>query len=316
MKIVFLERATLGDDIDLSPLEEEGQLVIYQTNTPEQTAQRIKDAEIIIVNKTPIGEKELQQAEKLKLICVAATGYNNIDIEATLKYDVVATNVKGYSTESVAQYVFAHLLTVVNSVIPYQEDMRRGLWQKSPIFTMLTHPVTELKGKTMGIIGYGAIGRRVAELARAFGMKVLVARRPGVEYDDDFRMDFETVLRESDVLSIHTPLTPQTKDLITMRELKMMKPTAILINAARGGIVNENDLYHALKQKIIRFAIVDVLEKEPPREGHKFFELDNIMLTPHIAWTSREARQTLLQGIVDNIRKFKQGKIDEIRLTK
>ncbi len=315
MKIVFLEAMTLGD-VDLSPLKELGELTVYQTNTESQTIERIKDADVIIVNKTPIGKKELSAAPKLKLICVAATGYNNIDIPATFKHNVVATNVKGYSTESVAQHVFAHLLSVVNSVIPFQKDIRSGKWQQSPIFTMLTHPIEELNGKTLGIIGYGAIGRRVAELARVFGMKVLVAKRPGVEYNDDFRVSMETVITQSDVLTIHTPLTAETRDLITMRELKIMKPTAILINVARGGIVNEMDLYHALKQKIISFAIVDVLGKEPPRQGHPFFELDNILLTPHIAWTSRQAREKLLDGIVNNIRLFMEGRIDEIRLTK
>ncbi len=315
MKIVFLEAMTLGD-VDLSPLREFGDLVVYQTNTPDQTADRIQDADVVIVNKTPIGEKEIISAPNLKLICVAATGYNNIDIPATLRHNVVATNVRGYSTESVAQHVFAHLLAVMNSVLDFQQDIRQGLWQKSPIFTMLTHPIEELRGKAMGIIGYGAIGRRVADLARAFGMNVLVAKRPGVEYVDDFRVPLETVLQESDVVSIHTPLTPQTRNLITMQELKMMKPTAILINTARGGIVNEMDLYNALKDRVISFAIVDVLEKEPPSGGHPFFELDNIFLTPHIAWTSRQARQKLLEGIVQNIRLFLEGRIDEIRLTK
>ncbi len=313
MKIVFLESDALGNDIDLSPLRQFGELVVYPENTPDKTVERIKDADIVILNKTPIGERELQAAKNLKLICVSATGYNNIDIPATLKYNVVATNVKGYSTESVAQYVFAHLLAVYNKVIEYKKTVKN--WPKSHIFTMLDHTIFELQGKTMGIIGYGAIGRRVAQLAQAFKMRVLVAKRPGVQYQDNFRVDLETVLKQSDVLSIHTPLTDQTRNLITLRELKMMKPTAILINAARGGIVNEDDLYTALKQRIISFAIVDVLTEEPPRNGHKFFELDNIYLTPHIAWTSREARQKLFDGVLENIRKFLDGKIDEIRLT-
>ncbi len=315
MKIVFLESMTLGD-VDFSPLRQFGDLEIYETNNPDQTLDRIQEADIVIVNKTPIGEREIASSPHLKLICVAATGYNNIDIPATLRHNVVATNVKGYSTESVAQHVFAHLLSVMNSIIPYQEDIAQGKWQQSPIFTLLTHPIEELKGKNLGIIGYGAIGRRVAEIAEVFGMNVLVAQRPGIEYNDDFRVPFETVLSQSDVLSIHTPLTKQTKDLITLRELKMMKPSAILINTARGGIVNENDLYHALKEHIISYAIVDVLENEPPREGHPFFDLDNILLTPHIAWTSRQAREKLLQGIVHNIKLYLQGRIDEIRLTK
>ena len=179
---------------------------------------------------------------------------------------------------------------------------------------MLTHPITELRGKVFGIIGYGNIGKRVAQLAQAFKMHVLIAKRPGVQYNDNFRVDLETVLKKSDVLSIHTPLTPQSKDLITLNELKLMKPSAILINAARGGVVNEQDLYTALKEKIISYAIVDVLSEEPPRKGHIFYKLDNILLTPHIAWTSKEARQALFDGIIDNIIKFLQGQIDEINI--
>ncbi len=314
MKIVFLEADALGKDIDISPLKQFGELIVYPDYRPDKTLERIKDAEILIVNKTPIGEKELQAAKNLKLICVAATGYNNIDIAATLKYNVVATNVKGYSTESVAQHVFAHLLAVMNKVFEYQQEVKN--WPNSNTFTIITHTIEELRGKTMGIIGYGNIGKRVAQLAQAFKMRVLIAKRPGVKYNDNFRVDLETVLKHSDVLSIHTPLTEQTKNLITLRELKMMKPSAILINTARGGIVNEQDLYTALKQKIISFAIVDVLTQEPPPEDHIFYELDNILLTPHIAWTSRQARQTLLNGIIENIQKFLQGKIDEIRLTR
>ncbi len=314
MKIVFLESDALGNDIDFSPLNQFGEVVFYPENTDDKTIERIKDADIVILNKTRIGEKELQAAKNLKLICVSATGYNNIDIPATLKYNVVATNVKGYSTESVAQYVFAHLLAVVNKVLEYQNDVKN--WPQSHIFTMLTHTITELSGKTMGIIGYGAIGKRVAQLAQAFNMKVLIAKRPGVTYNDNFRVDMETVLRQSDVLSIHTPLTDQTRNMITMRELKMMKPSAILINAARGGIVNEKDLYEALKQKIISFAIVDVLTEEPPVNGNILLEAPNIYVTPHIAWTSKEARQKLFDGVLENIRKFLQGEIDQIRLTK
>ncbi len=312
MKIILLEADSIGKDIDFSPLNQFGFVTSYPTNSEHQTIERIKDADIVILNKTKISEKELEAAPNLKLICVSATGYDNIDIEACKRHNVVVANVKGYSTESVAQYVFAHLLAVYNKVIEYQNDVKH--WPKSPMFTMLTHPITELRGKVFGIIGYGNIGKRVAQLAQAFKMRVLIAKRPGVEYNDNFRVDLETVLKKSDVLSIHTPLTPQSRDLITLKELKLMKPTAILINAARGGVVNEQDLYTALKEKIISYAIVDVLSEEPPRKGHIFYKLDNILLTPHIAWTSKEARQTLFDGILDNIKKFLQGEADEINL--
>ncbi len=315
MKIVVLDAMTLGEDIDLSPLYEQGDVVLFDYTEPDKTAERIKDADIVVTNKVVINREHMEKAGNLKLICVAATGYNNIDIPATLELGIVATNVKGYSTESVAQYVFANLLFVMNSIEGYRNDIAQGQWQKSPVFTLLTHPIYELKGKTLGIIGYGNIGRRVAQIANAFGMNVLVAKRPGVDYKDDFRVDLEYLLKQSDVVSIHTPLTEETKNLITLDRLKMMKQSAILINAARGGIVNEDDLYVALKNRIISYAIVDVLSQEPPSPGCKLFELDNIVITPHIAWTSKEARQKLLDGIVDNIIKFKLGKIKEIQLT-
>ncbi len=314
MKITFLDAQTLGD-INFDLFKEFGEVEIYPFTRPHETAERIKQSDIIITNKVVIGENELKTAERAKLICVAATGYNNIDLEAAKKYDVVVANVKGYSTESVAQHVFAHILAFYNSVFEYQNLVRKGGWTKSPIFTNLDFPIFELKGKNLGIIGYGAIGKRVAEIARAFGMNILVAKRPGVEYNDNFRYDFEFVLKNSDILTIHTPLTPETKNLITLKELRMMKNSALLVNVARGGIVNEQDLFVALRDGIIRGAIVDVLTAEPPSEGNILFSAPNILITPHIAWTSAEARQKLIEGVISNIRKFLTGRAKEIDLT-
>ena len=312
MRIVVLDKATLGNDLDFGQLFDEGEVTFYDYTLPENTVERIADADVVVTNKVVIGETELQASPKLKLICVAATGYNNIDVQSAKNHGVIVANVKGYSTESVAQHLFAYLLAVYNSVLPYNQLIKQNLWQSSKIFTMLDYGVEELSGKTLGIAGFGAIGKRVAKIAEAFGMKVLVAKIPGRNYDDNLHKDFEFVLENSDVFTIHAPLSKLTENLITLRELKLMKPSAVLINLARGGIVNENDLFYALSNKIISFAIVDVLTKEPPREGNILFNAPNILLTPHIAWTSKQARRKLLDGIVGNIRKFKNGQIDEI----
>ena len=312
MKIVVLDKSTLGNDLDFSNLHKEGEVVFYDYTLPKNTAERIADADIVVTNKVVIAEKELQVNPNLKLICVAATGYNNIDVQAAKNHSVVVANVKGYSTESVAQHLFAHLLAFYNSVLPYNQAIKQNLWQSSNIFTMLDYEIEELAGKTIGIAGYGAIGKRIARIAEAFEMNVLVAKIPGRKYNDYFHKDFEFVLKKSDVFTIHTPLTKLTENLITLRELEMMKRSAVLINLARGGIVNENDLFYALSNKIISFAIVDVLTKEPPKDGNILFNAPNILLTPHIAWTSKQARRKLLAGIVGNIKKYKEGQIDEI----
>ncbi len=314
MKAVFLDKATVGNDISLQEIENQCELRCYDTTSKNEIAERIKDAEIIITNKVVIGKDEMNAAEKLKLICVAATGYNNIDTKEAGKRNIIVANVKGYSTESVAQTVFGYILTVMNSVLQTQKDIKDGLWQKSPVFTMLNHPFSELKEKNLGIIGYGAIGKRVAEIGKAFGMNILISESVYKKQNSPARLSFSEVLKQSDILTIHTPLTKQTENLISEKELKKMKKSAILINAARGGIVNETDLYNALKNKEIRFAAVDVLTQEPPAKGNILFDAPNILITPHIAWTSFEARQKLIAGISENIKMFIAGRGSEIDL--
>lgn len=314
MKIVVLDKATLGNDLDFSILENEGTVKFFETTTKEQTIERIVDAEIIVTNKVVLKEDEFEAAKKLKLICVAATGYNNIDIEAANQKDICVTNVKGYSTDSVAQQIFAYLLAFYNSVFEFQNDIRAGKWQKSNTFTMLSYPIFELKDKMIGIIGYGAIGKKIAQIAKSFGMIVLPTSLPNRQYSDE-RYDFEYVLKNADVISVNVPLTPETLNLITIRQLEMMKKNAILVNYARGGIVNEADLAFALKNKIIRGAIVDVLTQEPPSQRNPLLDSPNLFITPHTAWTSFEARTRLLEGIVYNIQNFKTGNIDKIKIT-
>ena len=256
-----------------------------------------------------INEPEFKVAKNLKLICVAATGYNNIDIEAAKKHNVTVANVKGYSTESVAQYVFAHILAFSNSLIDFQNQIKLNYWQQSQIFTSLTFPISELLGKNLGIIGYGTIGKRVIELGKAFGMNILIANRKNNPKQSIDRTDFNEVLQKSDFLSIHCPLNDDTENLISSKEFELMKNSAILINTARGGIVNEQNLFSALKYDQIRGAIVDVITKEPPSEGNILFNAPNILLTPHIAWTSVEARNKLVDGIIKNIELFTSNEL-------
>ncbi|NQV00208.1 MAG: D-2-hydroxyacid dehydrogenase, partial [Parcubacteria group bacterium] len=295
-------------DISLDPIKNEGNLEVYEITSQEETAERIKNADIVITNKVIInlGKKELEKASNLKLICVAATGYDNINLEEAKKKNIPVANVTGYSTDSVVQMVFSYILTFTNSPLKFDRDVKNGEWSKSHIFTLLNYPIQELKNKKLGIIGYGNIDKKVAEIGKAFGMEILIAKRSGSNLED--------ILKESDIITIHTPLSDETKNLITEKEFKIMKKDAILINAARGGIVNEEDLYNVLKNKEIKNAAIDVMVEEPPRSGSPLFELDNIIITPHVAWASRAARQAVIDGVAENINKFKEGKIDEINL--
>ncbi|RLD71054.1 MAG: hydroxyacid dehydrogenase [Bacteroidetes bacterium] len=315
MKIVLLDTATLGSDLNLSIIENEGKLTTYQTTKAEETIDRIKNADIIITNKVIIGEKEMESAKNLKLICVAATGTNNIDIAEAKKRNIVVANVKGYSTEAVAQHTISMILALQNSLIEFANESKSGNWSKSPIFTMLNHPFYELKDKKLGIIGYGTIGKRVAEMAKVFGMKILIGKRKGVNYTDEERVDFDVLIKESDVITVHTPLSENTRNLFAANEFKQMKSSAVIINTARGGIINEADLYSALKNKDIRAAAIDVTEKEPIPADHPLLTLGNIIITPHIAWTSVESRKKLLEGIIYNIQMFKEGKGSDIMVS-
>ncbi len=300
-EITILDALTFGPDIDLSIFNQFGKTKVYSTTNQDEVIKRIIDSEVIISNKVKIGKKELAAAPQLKLICVAATGYNNIDIEAAKENGVVVANVKNYSTESVAQHTFSLILALQNSLVDYIGETRNGNWSKSPVFTMLNHPFYEMTGKKLGIIGYGTIGKRVAEIAKAFGMQVLIGKRPGVEYNEKKRVDFDYILTQSDIITIHTPLSDNTLNLFGEKEFKQMKTSAILINTARGGIVNEEDLYKALKNNTIRAAAIDVVENEPINSGSKLPELPNLLITPHMAWASLESRQRLIAGITDNI---------------
>ena len=275
--------------------------------TPEQVSERIADAEVIVSNKVPLPADVLAGAARLRLVCIAATGTDKVDLAAARQLGIQVSNVTAYATPSVVQHVFALALALSTSLLKYQRDVINGTWQAQKQFCLLDHPISELAGKTMGILGYGELGKGVAGVARAFGMKVLLARRSGGGPDD--RIPLHELLPQVDVLTLHLPLAENTRMLIGRAELSMMKPSALLINTARGGIVDEHALAEALRSGEIGGAGVDVLALEPPPDDNPLLagDVPNLILTPHTAWASRESRQRLLDEIALNIRAFAEG---------
>jgi len=307
MKTVFLDMDGL-DDLALDELKNEcSSLQLFGSTEPDEVEERIAGAELIILNKVKITRAHFDNATSLKLICVVATGTDIIDMQAAAEAEVTVCNCQAYGTDSVAQHVFSSMLALFTNLLSYHDSVRNGRWQKSNQFCFLDHPIIELKGKTLGIVGYGNNGRRVAEIARAFEMRVIVSRRPGGPTDD--RPEFLAMLPELDVLSLHCPLTPQTNQLINRKTLSRMKTTAFLINAARGGLVDEDALLDFLNSGRLAGAAIDVLSVEPPRHSNPLLEakLPNLIITPHCAWASREARQRIIDQTVENIRAFKTG---------
>ncbi|SES66926.1 D-2-hydroxyacid dehydrogenase [Thalassotalea agarivorans] len=308
MNIVFLDKKTFSNSIDLNALETEHSLTSYETTTPEQVVSRCIHADVVITNKVVIDSDTLSLLPDLKLICIAATGTNNVDLEAAKALNVRVCNVSGYSTPSVAQYVFSQLLAHFQQIVDHNANTQAGNWSKSETFCILGQPIDELKDKTIAIVGYGTLGRKVADIATAFDMQVIIAERPG-ETPREGRVVFEEAMSQADIVTLHCPLTPQTQDLINQDTLALMKPNAILVNTARGAVVNSQALYTALKQKQIALAIVDVLEQEPPPHDHILLQgdLTNLVVTAHIAWASQQAQQRLINLIARNISAFQQG---------
>jgi glycerate dehydrogenase len=309
--IVFLDAATYGD-VSLQRFER-WRCTVYQTTSPEQTLSRLAQQSVAVTNKVVIDKAILTSAEDLKLIAVAATGTDIIDREEAAKRGVKVCNVPGYATQSVAQFTLALILELATCAGRYGAAVRAGDWQKSPVFSLLSFPALELAGKKLGIVGYGSIGQAVALMARGFGMEVLVAVRPGsrdpIAPD---RIAVEHLFREADIISLHCPLTPQTRNLINEHSLALMKPTAFLINTARGALVDEAALIDVLRRKRIAGAALDVITREPPPADHPIVraaaELDNLIVTPHTAWSAREARERLLQEVEENIAAFLRGR--------
>lgn len=309
MNIVILDGYTLNPgDLTWAPFEALGTLRYFDRTPVDQTVEYARDAEVVITNKAPVTGDMMAQLPALKYIGVTATGFNIVDVAAARRRGIVVTNVSDYGSRAVAQQVFAMMLNFTNRIQEHSESVRAGGWAACPDFAYTLSPIPELGGKSLGLMGYGNIARAVADIGRAFGMRILANRRnpepePGVAF-----MDVDALFRESDFLSLHCPLTPETQGLVNARTLGLMKPTARLINTGRGPLVVEEDLAAALQEGKLAGAAVDVLSKEPPSPDNPLLSAPNCIVTPHNAWAAVEARQRLMQGAADNLRAFLEEK--------
>ena len=311
MNIVILDGYTANPgDLSWQGLEEIGEVTVYDRTKADETVARAADADIVLTNKVIISREIIAQLPRLKYIGVLATGYNVVDIEAAHERGITVTNVPAYSTESVAQMVFAYLLTVTNRTEHYAIENRNGRWTKNPDFCYWDFPHMELAGKTFGIVGLGNIGRRVAEIATAFGMhvKALTSKSADAIPANIEKATLESILSTSDVLSLHCPLTDKTRHLINRETLQQMKPTAILINTGRGPLVDDQSIADALSGGRLAAFCADVLTEEPPKADNPLLKQPNAYMTPHIAWASKEARVRLVQVATDNVRAFINGR--------
>lgn len=305
MKIVFLDAATMGN-VSFEPFERLGDFVRYENSTPEEARERVRDIDVLLINKVLVDKALIDSAPKLKLICIAATGVNNIDVGYAASKGIPVRNVAGYSTDSVVQSTFMHILSLVGGAPYFDESVKSGSYSRSGMFTDPNWNWWELAGKTIGVIGLGNIGSKVARIAEAFGMKVCYFSTSGTGHSKDYPcLPLEQLLAESDIVSIHAPLNDRTLNLIGMAELKRMKPTAYLVNMGRGAIVDEAALAAAVDAGVIAGAGIDVFVTEPIPENHPYLVMkhpERMRLAPHVAWASIEARQRLVGMMADNIR--------------
>lgn len=306
MKIVFLDFDTLGCDINIDEFKSFGEVEVYGTTKYDQTAQRLKDADVVITNKVVIDSKIMDSTD-LKLICVAATGMNNIDLEYAKSKNIVVKNVKGYSTPSVVQLTFSMALYFVQKLEYYSNYTKSGKWCESEIFANLDVPFYELQGKKWGIVGLGEIGQKVANIAQAFGCEVSYYSTSGTNHNTNYNMlDLEELLKTSDIISIHSPLNDTTRNLLNYTNMSLLKTGAIVINMGRGGIINEIDTAKLIDEKDVYFGL-DVLESEPMIQNHPLLNIQNknqLLITPHIGWASIESRKRLVDAIFNNIKEF------------
>ncbi len=309
-RAVFLDHDSLDlGDLDLAPLHAAfGELTLHGFSTPDQVTERLHNADVVITNKTPITAATLAANPQLKLVLVAATGTNNVDLVAAREHGVVVSNCQGYGTPSVAQHTLMLLLALATRLPDYQRDVRAGKWQQSKQFCLLDFPIVELEGKTLGLLGAGELGSAVAKLAEAFGMRVLLGQLPGRPARPD-RLPLEELLPQVDALTLHCPLNEHTKNLIDTPQLNLMKPTAYLINTARGGLVNEQALADTLRRGHLGGAATDVLIQEPPVDGNPLLadDIPRLIITPHSAWGAREARQRIVTQMTENAAAFFNG---------
>jgi glycerate dehydrogenase len=310
MKAVFLDFGTMGGGLDVGELESlVSELVIYDSTSDDELAARIADADIVYTNKNLLDSKLFKKAPRLRFIALTATGTDNIDTPAAREHGIAVANIRAYCTQSVIEHVFGVLLTLTHSLNRYHNAVRDGAWSGSGSFCMLDYPIRELSAMTFGIVGYGMLGQGVARIAREFAARVLVSARPGAETVPEGRVPFPQLLAESDVISLHCPLTDATHGLFGADEFHAMKDSAILINTARGGLVDSQALVEALTNGAIAAAAIDVLANEPPVDGDPLLDYDapNLVVTPHIAWATATARQNAIDELAANTRAFLAG---------
>ncbi len=307
MKAVFLDHQTFSANVDLTALKNVvDELTLYTTTSPEQLISRCLNAEIILTNKVVLNREVLEQLPHLKLVCITATGINNVDIDAARELNIAVTNVSGYAKNSVAQYVFSQLLAYFSQIDHHNSNCAQGLWQKSSTFCLHSNGSSELAGKSIAIIGNGALGKKVAEIAEVFEMNVIIAERPNAQQIRAGRMAFNTAIAQADIISLHCPQTADTENMFNAKVFNLMKSSAILINTARGALINNNDLLNALNNNQLACAILDVLEQEPPAENHILLaaQSEKLKITAHIAWASQQAQQSLIENVAKNITAF------------
>lgn len=310
MKITVLDARPLDvGDMDWAPLRVLGELTLHDNSTPHNTVERMQSAQAVFSNKVLIDAAAMDRAPHLKFIGVLATGYNNVDIEAARERGITVCNVPGYGTNFVAQTTIALLLELCHRVGAHDAAIRRGQWQEEGAFSFWNGPLIDLDGKTLTIIGLGAIGRRVAQIAQSLGMNVIGAQLPGRNASDGkfARLPLDEALKQADVISLHCPLSEQTREIINTQTLRLMKPSALLVNTARGLLINENDVKAALENGQIAGYAADVLSAEPPSKDHALLHAPNCILTPHFSWAARESRQRLLNIAIENLHQFLKG---------
>lgn len=307
-RIVFLERNTIDAHFRRPDFDHEW--IEYPETTADQVVDRVRDATIIISNKRSLGDSQLSNARDVKLIAIAATGSDCVDLNYCKARGLAVCNVRGYAVNAVPEHVLMMILALRRNLFAYRADVQAGLWNQSKQFCLLTHELHDIRNSTLGIVGYGAIGKAMAGLGESMGMRVLISDHKNATKVREGRTSFEDTLRQSDVLTLHCPLTDKTRDLIGPAEFQMMKRTALLINTARGALMDDASLIDALRTDVIAGAGLDALREEPPRHGSPLLDLNlpNLIITPHVAWASREAVQTLADQVIDNLEGFIAGR--------
>ena len=314
LKIVFLDRITAGPIKLKERFSKYGEYIEYDDTNPEKIVERISDADVIITNRIKLRKEHFEKAPKLKMVLITATGFNHIDIESGNEKGIKTANVSDYSTNSVAQLAITYLLNELTPITEYSKEVKNNKWLDITIPEFQRYPINDAEGKILGIVGFGTIGKKVAAIA------VMIAKIPGRNYDEnkpqnihEKRYDLDEVLEKCDILTLHTPLSELTRDLINLERMKKMKKSSIILNLARGPVINQEDLYFALKNKIIKSAAIDVTSVEPVEKDSKLFELENLLITPHIAWKSEKSLIRLMDNVENNLKMFLEGKLEGLK---